>query len=84
MAEVKMLAITHHDPDHEDEFLKKIEKNASIDLKNVFLQEKRWKLNCEKLFIGKDLMSAFIKNYLINKHCNVMWSPTAVPFDNLK
>ena len=37
MAEVKQLAITHHDPDHNDEFLTKIEKECQDRFKDCFL-----------------------------------------------
>ncbi len=40
-ANVKMLAITHHDPDHDDEFLKKREKECQKRFKDcVFAREK--------------------------------------------
>jgi ribonuclease BN (tRNA processing enzyme) len=43
-AGVKRLAMTHHDPDHNDDFLKKIEKNVKKDITTVSLQEMAWKL----------------------------------------
>jgi phosphoribosyl 1,2-cyclic phosphodiesterase len=40
-ANVKMLALTHHDPDHDDNFLKKIEKNCQSRFKNCFLAREK-------------------------------------------
>ncbi len=37
MAEVKLLAMTHHDPNHDDEFLKKIEKQCQQRFPNCVL-----------------------------------------------
>ena len=40
-AGVKLLAITHHDPDHDDEFLKRKEKDCQSKFKNcIFAREK--------------------------------------------
>ncbi len=44
MAEVKMLAITHHDPDHDDEFLKKIEKKCQLRFKDCFLAREKMEI----------------------------------------
>jgi len=37
MANVKMLALTHHDPDHDDAFLRKMEKKCKQRFNNSFL-----------------------------------------------
>ena len=37
MANVKQLAMTHHDPDHDDEFLRKMEKKCKDRLPDCFL-----------------------------------------------
>ena len=36
-AKVKQLFITHHDPDHDDEFLRRIEKQCQVRFPNCFL-----------------------------------------------
>jgi len=36
-ANVKRLAITHHDPDHDDKFLEHVEKQAQARFANAFL-----------------------------------------------
>ena len=43
-ANVKMLALTHHDPDHNDEFLKKMEKKCQKRFKDCFLARERMEL----------------------------------------
>jgi phosphoribosyl 1,2-cyclic phosphodiesterase len=37
MADVEQLALTHHDPEHDDEFLERIEKLCRERLPNVVL-----------------------------------------------
>ena len=44
MANVKQLAITHHDPDHDDEFLTKIEKECQQRYKNCFLAREQMEI----------------------------------------
>ena len=44
MANVKMLAITHHDPDHDDEFLKKMEKKCQQRFKDCFLAREKMEI----------------------------------------
>lgn len=43
-ANVKMLALTHHDPDHDDVFLKKIEKKCQARFKDCFLAREKLEL----------------------------------------
>jgi len=43
-AGVKMLALTHHDPDHDDEFLQKMEKNCQQRFKNCFLAREKMEI----------------------------------------
>jgi hypothetical protein len=43
MAGVKRLALTHHDPDHDDEFLERIEKLCRERFPNAVLPAKEWK-----------------------------------------
>lgn len=40
-ANVKMLALTHHDPDHDDKFLRKIEKKCQARFKDCFLAREK-------------------------------------------
>jgi len=44
MANVKMLAITHHDPDHDDEFLKKMERKCQQRFKDCFLAREKMEI----------------------------------------
>jgi len=44
MAGVKQLAITHHDPDHDDEFLTKIEKQCQQRFKDCFLAREKMEI----------------------------------------
>jgi len=44
MAKVKQLAITHHDPDHNDEFLTKIEKECQDRFKDCFLAREQMEI----------------------------------------
>jgi phosphoribosyl 1,2-cyclic phosphodiesterase len=44
MAGVKQLAITHHDPDHDDEFLKKMEKQCQQRFKDCFLAREKMEI----------------------------------------
>ena len=44
MANVKQLAITHHDPDHDDEFLAKIEKECQQRYKDCFLAREQMEI----------------------------------------
>jgi phosphoribosyl 1,2-cyclic phosphodiesterase len=41
MANVKMLALTHHDPDHDDAFLRKMEKRCQKRFKDCFLAREK-------------------------------------------
>jgi|APLow6443716910_1056828.scaffolds.fasta_scaffold77114_2 phosphoribosyl 1,2-cyclic phosphodiesterase len=43
-ANVKMLALTHHDPDHDDSFLKKMEKKCQKRFKNCFLAREKMEI----------------------------------------
>lgn len=43
-ANAKMLALTHHDPDHDDNFLRKIEKKCQSRFKNCFLAREKMEL----------------------------------------
>jgi phosphoribosyl 1,2-cyclic phosphodiesterase len=43
-ANVKMLALTHHDPDHDDAFLKKMEKQCQKRFKNCFLAREKMEI----------------------------------------
>jgi phosphoribosyl 1,2-cyclic phosphodiesterase len=43
-ANVKTLALTHHDPDHDDEFLKKMEKQCQKRFKNCFLAREKMEI----------------------------------------
>ena len=44
MAGVKQLAITHHDPDHDDEFLAKMEKQCQQRFKDCFLAREKMEI----------------------------------------
>ncbi len=44
MAGVKQLAITHHDPDHDDEFLTKMEKQCQQRFKDCFLAREKMEI----------------------------------------
>ncbi|MFC2094414.1 MBL fold metallo-hydrolase [Bacteroidota bacterium] len=44
MAGVKQLAITHHDPDHDDEFLTKMEKKCQQRFKDCFLAREKMEI----------------------------------------
>jgi phosphoribosyl 1,2-cyclic phosphodiesterase len=44
MAGVKQLAITHHDPDHDDKFLTKIEKQCQQRFKDCFLAREKMEI----------------------------------------
>jgi len=44
MANVKMLAITHHDPDHDDEFLQRREKECQERFKDCFLAREKMEI----------------------------------------
>ncbi len=44
MANVKMLALTHHDPDHDDAFLRKMEKQCQKRFKNCFLAREKMEI----------------------------------------
>ena len=44
MAGVKQLAITHHDPDHDDEFLTKMEKECQQIFKDCFLAREKMEI----------------------------------------
>ena len=44
MAGVKQLAITHHDPDHNDEFLTKMEKQCQQRFKDCFLAREKMEI----------------------------------------
>jgi phosphoribosyl 1,2-cyclic phosphodiesterase len=44
MANVKMLAITHHDPDHDDKFLAKMEKQCQQRFKDCFLAREKMEI----------------------------------------
>jgi phosphoribosyl 1,2-cyclic phosphodiesterase len=44
MAGVKQLAITHHDPDHDDEFLRKMEKQCQQRFKDCFLAREKMEI----------------------------------------
>jgi len=44
MAGVKQLAITHHDPDHDDEFLTKMEKQCQKRFKDCFLAREKMEI----------------------------------------
>jgi len=44
MAQVKQLAITHHDPDHNDEFLKNIEKKCQDRFKDCVLAREKMQI----------------------------------------
>jgi phosphoribosyl 1,2-cyclic phosphodiesterase len=44
MAGVKQLAITHHDPDHDDEFLTKAEKQCQKRFKDCFLAREKMEI----------------------------------------
>jgi len=44
MAGVKQLAITHHDPDHDDEFLTKMEKQCQQRFKDCFLVREKMEI----------------------------------------
>ncbi len=39
-----MLALTHHDPDHDDAFLKKMEKKCQKRFKNCFLAREKMEI----------------------------------------
>jgi phosphoribosyl 1,2-cyclic phosphodiesterase len=43
-ANVKMLALTHHDPDHDDAFLRKMEKHCQKRFKNCFLAREKMEI----------------------------------------
>lgn len=43
-ASVKLLALTHHDPDHDDAFLKKMEKQCQKRFKNCFLAREKMEI----------------------------------------
>ncbi len=43
-ANVKMLALTHHDPNHDDAFLKKMEKKCQAIFKDCFLARERMEI----------------------------------------
>lgn len=43
-ANVKMLALTHHDPDHDDAFLRKMEKKCQQKFKNSFLAREKMEI----------------------------------------
>jgi ribonuclease BN (tRNA processing enzyme) len=43
-ANVKMLALTHHDPDHDDKFLKKMEKKCQKRFKDCFLAREKMEI----------------------------------------
>jgi phosphoribosyl 1,2-cyclic phosphodiesterase len=43
-ANVKMLALTHHDPDHDDSFLRKMEKKCQERFKNCFLAREKMEI----------------------------------------
>ncbi len=43
-ANVKMLALTHHDPDHDDAFLRKMEKKCQQRFKDSFLARERMEI----------------------------------------
>ena len=43
-ANVKLLALTHHDPDHDDDFLRKMEKNCQKRFKNCFLAREKMEI----------------------------------------
>jgi phosphoribosyl 1,2-cyclic phosphodiesterase len=44
MANVKQLAITHHDPDHDDDFLSKMEKECQHRYKDCFLAREQMEI----------------------------------------
>ena len=44
MAEVKQLAMTHHDPDHDDDFLSKMEKECQMRFKDCFLAREQMEI----------------------------------------
>jgi len=44
MANVKMLALTHHDPDHDDAFLRKMEKKCQQRFKDSFLAREKMEI----------------------------------------
>jgi ribonuclease BN (tRNA processing enzyme) len=44
MAGVKQLAITHHDPDHDDDFLTRIEKECQQRYKDCFLAREQMEI----------------------------------------
>lgn len=44
MANIKMLAITHHDPDHDDKFLAKMEKQCQQRFKDCFLAREKMEI----------------------------------------
>lgn len=43
-ANVKLLALTHHDPDHDDIFLKKMERKCQSRFKNCFLAREKMEI----------------------------------------
>jgi len=43
-AKVKMLALTHHDPDHDDSFLRKMEKKCQQRFKDSFLAREKMEI----------------------------------------
>ena len=48
MADVKRLALTHHDPDHDDEFLERIEKLCRERFPNAVLAREGMEISMGK------------------------------------